>query len=138
LLSLHCSNYVIIFKCNLNRQATFGMVEFLDGMDFSFGFDTLNLKPRGVAIKVDDPIPKPVTGGGGQIVNFSLQRVTSMEDFQSSLDIGVKVLGSYGLFSGSAKFNYSESQKTKSFSDYVIVKVSVENPLLMIHGIKPT
>jgi hypothetical protein len=67
-----------------------------------------------------------------------MQRATSMEDFQNSLDLSVGASASYGLFNASAKFNYSESQKFHSFSDYVIVRVVVENPLYMIHGIKPT
>jgi hypothetical protein len=85
-------------------------VDFLKGMDYGFGFNVLEGKTRGSGVKGSSPIA--IDSASGQIVNFSLQKVNSLEDFQSSLDINTKVSVCYGFFNASANF---ELQKNNIF-----------------------
>ena len=62
--------------------------------DFGFGFDTLFGRVKEIAIS---PIITNADGAEGQTITFSLQRVTSIEDYQSRLDIS-KVSDCIDLF----------------------------------------
>jgi hypothetical protein len=107
------------------------IVSFVKGMNYGDGFDTLSLQPRGTAITFFGS-PSPISDAGGQAITFSLQRVSNLEDFQQALDIKVDVSVSYGLFSASATLEFAKSVQFHSFSDYIVAKVSVENPLRQI------
>jgi hypothetical protein len=114
------------------------VVQFVDGMDYGIGFDTLKTRVRGFGLLVDSPTPTAIAGDSGQIVSFSLQRITTLEEYQQALDISVNVSASFGLVGGSAQFDFSQSHSFNSYSDYVIAKVIVDNPMLSIHGIHPS
>lgn len=110
------------------------LVEYVDGMDYRAGFDTLQGKPKGTGITSSDPAP--VMGGAGQSTELSLIRVKTADEFQRALDINTNVSVSYGIFGASAAFRFIEDRKFKSYHVYAIAKVRVLNPLSMIHDIR--
>lgn len=105
-------------------------VEFKDGMDFGVGIDTLQLKVRGHGVTESNP--KPLSIGGGQTIKFSLLKVDSFEDYQSAFDFEAEAAATYGLFHGSAKFNFAESHRFHSFSKYLVASVTVTNAFQQI------
>lgn len=63
--------------------------------DFGFGFGTLSGKRREIAI---DPVTTDAGGAEAKRTLFSLQMVTSIEDYHSSHDIRREVSAGIGLF----------------------------------------
>ena len=111
-------------------------VDFQDPMDFGMGVDRLRLLARGTG--VTGSAPDMVSGGGGQTVQFSLKKIESYEDFQSAFDFDADASASYGLFHASAKFDYSEKHKFKSFSRYLVASVVVTNAFRQLRNVQLT
>jgi hypothetical protein len=112
------------------------VVDFAQGMNFGKGFSSLRGNIRGDGVTFDPPTT--IDQAAGQIINFSILRVNSLEDFQSAVDIDVKASGRYKFFSASGSFGWSEKQKFNNYSEYLVAKVTVDNPLRMIHNVKLT
>ena len=94
----------------------------------------MNGNIRGNAV-VSSP-PAPIETASGQIIRFSLLRINSLQDFQHALGIDVDVSVSYAFFKGSGSFEFSEEQKFHSDSEYLVAKVTVENPMHLIRDVK--
>ena len=101
-------------------------VPFLDGMDFGQGINTLELIPRGKGVNdANGSPPIAVAGGGGDTVVFQLQRTESYEDYYNALNLDTSVSAVFGLFGGNATFNFAETQKFHSFSQFLVVSITV-------------
>ena len=111
-------------------------VDFDDPMAFGKGVDSLQLKVRGTGVTFS--APDSVSGGGGQTVQFFLRKIETYEDFQSAFDFEADASATYGLFHGSAKFNYAEQHNFKSFSRYLVASVIVTNAFRQIGDIQLT
>jgi len=101
-------------------------VPFLDGMDFGKGVETLELTPRGIGVAdANGAQPAAVSGGGGDTIVFRLQRIESVEDLYSAMNLNTSVSASFGLFGGDATFDFAESQKFHSFSQFAVASITV-------------
>ena len=101
-------------------------VPFLDGMDFGKGVDTLELTPRGIGVAdANGAQPAAVSGGGGDTIVFRLQRTESVEDLYSALNLNTSVAAVFGLFGGDATFDFAESQRFHSFSQFAVASITV-------------
>ena len=112
------------------------MRDFKDGMDFGIGYDFLKAKTRGSAVTSD--VPREVSGAGGPIIFFSIQKINSMEALQNALDINTSFSASLEFIEGSGSFNFSTGVKFHHYSEYLVAKVVVLNPLRMIQNVKLT
>jgi hypothetical protein len=108
-------------------------------MAFGKGVDSLQLKVRGTGVTFSPP-PDSVSAGGAQTVpqtvQFFLRKIETYEDFQSAFDFGASASVTYGLFHGSAKFDYAEQHNFKSFSRYLVASVIVTNAFRQIDDIQ--
>jgi hypothetical protein len=111
-------------------------VDFEDPMDFGKGVNRLQLLVRGTG--VTGSAPDSVSGGGGQTVQFSLKKIETYEDYQSSFDFDADASASYGLFHASAKFKYAEKHHYKSFSRYLVASVIVTNAFRQLRNVQLT
>lgn len=111
-------------------------VDFEDPMDFGTGVDRLQLLVRGTG--VTGSTITEVSGGGGQTVQIALRKIETYEDYQSAFDFDADASASYGLFHGSAKFNYAEKHKFKSFSRYLVASVVVTNAFRKLQNVQLT
>ncbi len=66
---------------------------------------------------------------GGQEVSASLTIVNSHEELMSRLDMAFEAQGRYGLFTASAKAEFSESSNYNSTSTFLVAKCVVQNAL---------
>ena len=107
-------------------------LDFLHGMNFGKGFDTLHINLRGDAVQSKTGSAPISVGGPAQSVAFSLLHTESFEDYQSSLTLNADAAAMFGLFGGSASFNFGQQRKFHSFSQFLVVSIQVQNPLLQI------
>jgi hypothetical protein len=105
--------------------------DFVRGMNFGMGFDSLRGNVRGNAV-VSASGSAPKAPDTGQSVSFSLQRVETNDDYDAALSMSVDAAAVFGLFGGSGSFNLSQQRKFHSYSKYLVVSIRVINPLLQI------
>jgi hypothetical protein len=105
--------------------------DFVRGMDFGSGVDSLKANVRGSAV-VSATGRAPMAVDTGQTVSFSLQRIESEDDYESALSMSIDAAATFGLFGGSGSFSLSQQHKFHSYSKYLIVMIRVENALTQI------
>jgi hypothetical protein len=98
-------------------------VDFQDPMAFGMGLQSLQLKARGDAVIGDEPTP----ASGAQTVQFALLKIETYDDYQRAFGFDADASASYGLFHGSAKFNFAEQHSYTSFSRYLVASITVTN-----------
>jgi hypothetical protein len=113
-----------------------GEVDYSPPMDFGMGVDVLRMEPRGTGVV--GSAPAEVGGGGGQQVEFRIMKVDTIEKYQEAFTVNVQASVNYGLFHGSASFDFAQSQKFSRFSNYLLASVRVINPFRQMHDIKIT
>jgi hypothetical protein len=101
-------------------------------MDFGFGVDDVNGNVRGQAVTRSEPVQV----GGGQKVTFICNKTESQEELQEGIGLTVEGSGAYGFFAGSDKFDLVKKSNFKSYSVFLFVNVSVENPSRHLLGEK--
>jgi len=101
-------------------------------MDFGMGIDSLTLKPRNPTAVTADALKEVRGSGATQTVEFSLLKAETMQDFESTFSFGSDASVTYGLFHGSASFDFAEKHKFHSFSKYVVVSIKVTNTFKQI------
>lgn len=89
------------------------------------GFNSESRENVGTALTVANISEDPVANG--QIVRTFFNNVTSQESLMESLGISASVDARYGLFSGGAKMDFSESHAVNSFSSFVVGRCEVNN-----------
>jgi hypothetical protein len=74
---------------------------------------------------------KPVQSliSSGQVVDASIQILTSQEELMNSMNMTFEAQGRYGSFSGSAKAKFSETTKYNSSSTFLVARCVVKNPI---------
>ncbi len=97
-------------------------VEYKQGMDFGVGIDTPSADARNACVLGD---PSDIHDAAGDTVTFEMTEVTSIEDIQSALGISASASAGVGLFSASAKMNYTESCHFHSSSVFLMVSINV-------------
>ena len=97
-------------------------VEYKQGMDYGVGIDTPSADARNACVAGD---PSDIHGAAGDTVTFQMTEVTSIEDIQSALGITASASAGVGLFSASAKMNYTESCHFHSSSVFLMVSINV-------------
>lgn len=97
-------------------------VEYKPGMQFGVGVDTPSGDSRNACVVGD---AAPIADATGDTVTFQMSEVTSIEDIQSALGVSASASGGVGLFSASAKMNYTESCHFHSSSVFLMVSVNV-------------
>ena len=75
---------------------------------------------------------------GGQTAEFKFRMVTSQSSLEEELKIGVGVDARYGLFSGSARFDFAKSSSVDSKSTYILATCTVKNALRAGENFHPT
>ena len=75
---------------------------------------------------------------GGQTAEFKFRMVTSQSSLEEELKIGVGVDARYGLFSGSARFDFAKSSSVDSKSTYILATCTVKNALRAGANFQPT
>jgi len=98
-------------------------VDFEDPMAFGMGLQSLQLKARGVGVIGDAPSPASIA----QTVQFALLKIDTYDDYQKAFGFDADASASYGLFHGSAKFNFAEKHSYTSFSRYLVASITVTN-----------
>jgi hypothetical protein len=111
-------------------------VDWMDGMDYGKGFNSVTGTVRGKA--VNHHLPSTIPDVSGQKVLYSILKITSFQDFESALSVEISASGSYGMYSGSAMLNFAESRKLNSYTEYLVARVTVENPTFSIHDVALT
>ena len=95
------------------------------GYDFGVGVDRLTGTICTLAVKQDDSPPHP---GKGSIGQFSVTRITSSNDLQSSL--GINIEASYGCASfgagASARFGFVEKSSVHSSSLFMTITATAQ------------
>lgn len=78
---------------------------------------------------VGDCKPSQSQVSSGQVVDASIQILTSQEELMSLMNMSFQAQGRYGCFSGSAKANFSENTKYNSSSTFLVARCVVKNPI---------
>lgn len=107
-----------------------GLVDYNVPMDFGKGIDTVTMEPKGYA--VEGGAPEPVVGAGGWSALFNLRKVVSEEQYKSAFSLNVEASASWGVFGGSAKFDYAESQSYNRYSLYLVASIMIQGPFNQI------
>lgn len=107
-----------------------GLVDYNLPMDFGKGVNTVTMEPMGYA--VEGGLPSAVDGGGGWSALFNLRKVISNEQYKSAFNLNVEASASWGLFGGSAKFDYSEDQSYNKYSVYLVASILLQGPFRQI------
>lgn len=102
------------------------------GMDYGVGVDELAGEVRGDALESTEPTR--IEGAEGQTVGFSLDRIETSEELQQALGMKVDAKASFGLWGGSAKFEFMDKSSLNSYSLYLLVSVNVMNSFRQIRG----
>jgi hypothetical protein len=100
-----------------------------DNYGIGWGYNSASLEVLGgqvVKYKTGDLIPS--INVGGQYSTFDLKLVSTQSSLKKSLDISVNASVTYGVFSGSANYDYYHSTSVSDYSDYLVAKVIVRNP----------
>lgn len=99
-----------------------------------FNFDTR--ENVGTALSAATITEDPLVNG--QIVRTSFLSVTTQESLMDSLGISASADARYGLFSGGAKFSFSERHAVNSFSSFIAGRCEVQNAVRRGDGWKLT
>jgi hypothetical protein len=111
-------------------------IQYVQGLDYGVGLDS----PSGTAMNVAvTGSPSQIPNAGGGDVIYTMNELTSEEDIQTALGISVEANGGIGLFSASARMDYSKSCHMNSSSVFLMVNIQVTNAFTMIKqpGITP-
>jgi hypothetical protein len=108
--------------------------EYLPGMDYGVGIDSLSGAIRGDGVIRSQP--EEVTGASGQTIQFHLEKLETTEDLQESLNVSAEVDISYGFAGGSARFDFAESCEMHSYSIYLLVRTEVSNSFRQMRDLK--
>ncbi len=99
--------------------------DFLPGMDYGTGYDTLTGEIRGDAVIRTEPT-NPV-GLDGQQTLFKLEVVEDTHSLARSMEVNASASLRLGFGSGSAKAAFVSQQEVNSYSVFCVVSVSVRN-----------
>ncbi len=106
------------------------------GLSYGLGIDS----PSGTAMNlVATGTPTTIPGAGGQNMTFTWTEISSQEDLMSHLGISADASGSIGLFSASARFNFSKDVHVNSSSVFAVIDLQVMNAFSQIDapGVAP-
>jgi hypothetical protein len=104
-------------------------VEYQPLMDYGLGVDTASADVRNKGVQ---GTPTQIGNAAGDTVTFEMTLISSIDDLQTSLGVSASANGSYGLFSASAKMNYSEQCHFQSNSVFLLVSASVSQAVTSI------
>jgi hypothetical protein len=110
-------------------------VPYTDGMDYGVGIDTpsgahCNTGVLGEATTIPDT--------SGSIVDYSMRLVDTEEDLHTRLGISASASGGVGLFSASARLDFSKDCKFNSHSVFFVVRISVRLAFASIKAPMPS
>ncbi len=101
-------------------------VDFVNGMDYLNGFDSLTLEHHGPAVKGSEPRELP--GSGGQRTTCIIQLVNRQSDLATLMELSASASLKYALFGGGgAKYNFFNSTKINTYSLDLLIYVKVSN-----------
>jgi hypothetical protein len=98
--------------------------DFVTGMDFGSGWNDGTGTVRNVGVSGSPPHS---IGGDGQIIQFSIDKIETVDELHKALGISIDGSASFSLFGGSEKFKFAESCNVKTTSVFLVVSVSVTN-----------
>jgi hypothetical protein len=124
-----------IFERSIMSQDSTDSMDSIDtpyvvGMNYGVGVNFMNGSIAGKGI-VSGPPVQP-TQAIGQSVRYTLSIVKSFEDLYTSLGISVAASGHFGLFKGSAKFDFATESKFNSQSTFILARCVVDNAFSQI------
>jgi hypothetical protein len=100
-----------------------------------YGYNSSTLQPLGKVVE-NDKAYLDTSNFSGQTVTKILERVTSKSSLYNKLGIDAKASLKYGAFKGSASMSLLQTSSVNSYSDYLLLKVSVINsPLILRQSI---
>ena len=111
--------------------------EFVDGMDYGAGYDSLSGKIRGDWVEITNP--QPPIGGKGQEILFQLHQVNSTQELAENLEVSASAnvtLASFAQASG--KVGFLSQSKINKYSVYLLLRIVVKNPALRMRNISLT
>jgi hypothetical protein len=106
------------------------------GQEIGQGFDSDTHLNVGTALSVHDVSEDKAADG--QIVTTSFDHVSSQDKLLETMGVDVSLNGRYGLFSGGAKVDFSQSHSVNSFSSFITGRMQVQNAIRHGHGFKLT
>lgn len=110
------------------------MIPYQEGMDVGVGIDS----PTGAAMGAA-ATGSPSSVGGGELLDYSLQVVSTEEELQTALGISASASGGVGLFGASARMDFSKKCAVNSSSVFALVSVQITESFQSIKspGIDP-
>lgn len=106
-------------------------VSYRAGFDYGMGVRSASGAPLAPGVVGAATQVKDASGGDG---TWQLSRINSNEDLERSLGISADASGGVGLFSASAKFNFSSNMKVQSSSLILIVKKTMTKGFEQIYA----
>jgi hypothetical protein len=103
-------------------------IEFVPGMAFLSGVDSLSGKVRGTAVTA----AAPQSTAGGQALALEISLAENQTDLESALEISSDLSAAVGLFGGSAKFRFAERCQLHNYSLYLVMHAKVLNDLAQV------
>jgi N-acetylneuraminic acid mutarotase len=104
-------------------------VPYRDGYDYGVGVDTPSSDVRNVAVTGNK---SEIPDAGGSIVTFDMREVSTVSELNDVMGISASANGGVGLFSASARFNFSKNRQVNDSSVFLIVTVQVTDPFRQI------
>jgi len=95
-----------------------------EGMRFGMGADSHTEEARGEAITFNGIEHE----AGGQVVASALKMIQSQDSLMESMNISVSASVRYGLASGDARFDFAKKHAVNTYSTYLLLKATVQNP----------
>lgn len=98
------------------------------------GFNSATNEVMGNVIKYNNDSSELVTvnDSKGQTTTYDMQRISTLEDLYKFMSLDVTASLGYGAFSGSGRLQILESHTYNSFTDYLAIKIHIENPTKML------
>lgn len=94
------------------------------------GFNTINALQGGQAVEYNDrtDLVTAAQSSGGLDTNFRLEKVESLRDLRTKLNVSASASCGFGVFSGDASAQYFKSRAFNRYSNFVFADVSVLHP----------
>jgi hypothetical protein len=78
----------------------------------------------------------PLAPAEGQTSSFLMKRIETTEDICSTLQLSIDGEASFGLFGGSDKFKFMDSQTVHSYHLYLMIHTAVTNGPIVLQDVK--
>src|SRR5690554_1846486 len=104
-----------------------------DRLAYGQGSNAITGLQAGVPVMFEGPEDiAPVVASSGQTVEFTLEQITSLEQFHLTFSGSAAASLGVGIFEGSASAQFFSSRIVHSYSLYVYVDVVVKNPAVVL------